>query len=154
MNNFKKGFTSIEMIVVLGIIVLLFLIVLPSLNKMRESQTFKNTAQDVFSSLDKARSQTLASVNSSSYGVHFQSDKVVIFTGTTYSGSAITNVIVNISTPITISNVTIGGVSSTSGDIYFNRLTGEPNQSGSVTLSANSVTKVITISATGSVSIN
>jgi formate-dependent phosphoribosylglycinamide formyltransferase (GAR transformylase) len=40
-------------------------------------------------------------------------------------------------------------VSSTSGDVYFNRLSGSPSTTGTVTIYSPSFSKVITISATG-----
>ena len=60
----------------LGII---FSIAIPQFSKTRENQVLKSAVNDILSSLNKAQSQTLASADSSSYGVHFQSDKVIIF---------------------------------------------------------------------------
>lgn len=139
---------------VLAVVGLLLIITIPQFSKIRENQVLKAASSDVLSTLDKARSQTLASVNSSEYGVHLQSDRVIIFTGTAYSAGAGTNETILITTPATISNVTFGGVSSTSGNIYFNRLSGAPSTTGTITISNSSVSKIITISATGSISTN
>lgn len=149
-----RGISAIELLIVLGIIVILAAIIIPQFGSTRQNQLLKSATIDILSTLDKARSQTLASVNSSEYGVHFQSDRVIIFTGTTYSSGAGSNETINIIAPASITNVTFGGVSSSSGDIYFNRISGAPSTTGTITVSNNAQTKTITISATGAASLN
>jgi type IV fimbrial biogenesis protein FimT len=151
---FKKGFTLVEMLVVLAIIAILLLIAIPQFNKFRQAEVLNAASRDVLSSLEKARSNTLSSVNSSEYGVHFQSDQVIIFKGLTYSVGAVTNESISISEPASITNVTLGGVSGSTGNVYFNRLYGAPSTTGTVTISTSSLSKTITISATGAASMN
>lgn len=153
MKNFykNKGIMLIEIAVVLAIIVLLVAIVLPSLSKTRENQVLKNSVADVVSALNKASSQTLASINSSEYGVHFQSDKVIIFTGTVFSGGASDNETINIMSPAIISNINLTGGAT---ELYFTRLSNTPSKTGTITITAGSNSKVITIGATGIISSN
>ncbi len=151
---YKKGFTILELIIVVAIVAVLLVMVIPQFSRIKENQVLQSATSDVMSTLSKSRSETISSVNSSEYGVHFQSDKVIIFKGKTYSAGASDNEVITISTPASISNVTLGGVSSTSGDIYFSRLSGAPSAVGTVTVSTSSFSKTITISATGSVSVN
>jgi Tfp pilus assembly protein FimT len=153
-NHNQQGMTALELLVIVATIGIIFLIVTPQFSKIRENQVLKTAVGDIMSSLNKAQSQTFASVNSSSYGVHFQSDKVIIFKGITFSAGDSNNETINIITPATVSNVTLDGVSGTSGDIYFSRLVGAPNKTGTITVSTSSLSKIITISATGSVSSN
>lgn len=143
-----------EILVVLATVILIFLVVSPQFNKMKELQSVKNATGDIISVLNKAKFSTLASLNSSSYGVHFQSDQIVLFTGTTYSGGASGNEVIYISSPATISNVTLAGSSSSSGDVYFNRLSGIPDKSGTVTVTSPNFSKIVTISGTGVFSSN
>ncbi|MEI7809930.1 MAG: prepilin-type N-terminal cleavage/methylation domain-containing protein [bacterium] len=153
-NFYKKGFTIVEMLIVIVIIGILVAIVLPSFSAMRQNQALKNTVSDVVSSLDKARSQTLASLNSSEYGVHFQSNKIVIFKGTSYSANDANNTSINVTSPATLSSISLTGGAS---DIYFARLSGTPNVTGTIVVSVSSnqsLTKTITISATGIASLN
>lgn len=147
----KGGFSLIEVIMVLAIIGILIYIIVPSFNKMREDQVLKTTTQEVVSSINKARSQSISSVNSSEYGIHFQSDKIALFKGTTYSPSDANNEYIILSSGASLSSINLTGGAI---DIYFDRLTGAPNKIGSVTVSVSSRTKVITISATGAVSMN
>ncbi|PIR68950.1 hypothetical protein COX93_00335 [Candidatus Nomurabacteria bacterium CG_4_10_14_0_2_um_filter_30_12] len=153
-KSYKKGMALIEILLVIVIIGILSLIVFPQFSKIRENQILKNTVEDVVSTLHSTQSQSLASIDSSQYGVHFQSDKIIIFKGQIFSEGALGNKIINITSPISISNVTLGGVSSTLGDLYFERLSGMPSKIGTVTISTSSVSKIITISATGAVSVN
>jgi len=155
MNNFyKKGISVIEILVVLAVIVFFISIVLFEFSKSREQQVLKNALVDSLSSINKARTQTLSSLNSSVYGIHFESDKVIIFKGTVFDNNDSSNEIINIISPANISNVTLGGVSGATGEMYFNRLYGAPSKTGTITISTNSFSKTLTISATGSVSSN
>ena len=150
---FKKGISLVEVLFIIGIVVLMAVISYPQFSKIKSLQVVKSAGGDVISSLEKAQSQTRASLNSSAYGVHFQSDKIIIFKGTTFSANDGNNQAINIISPATISNISLTGGAS---DIYFNRLTGKPSASGTVTISvaSASVSKTITISATGAVGIN
>ncbi len=152
-NFYKKGITLVESLVVISIIGILAAIVSPQFAKIKENQVLKNAGSYILATLNKAHSQTLASLNSSEYGVHFQSDKVVIFRGTIYIPNDVNNESIDLITPAIISNVILGGVSSTTGDVYFSRLSGVPNKIGTITISTTSYSKIITISAAGGFSI-
>ncbi len=153
-NFYQKGISLVEILMVIAGIIILILIVSPSFSSIRDSQLLKGAVGDILSSLDKSRAQTLSSLNFSEYGVHFQADKIIIFKGKVFSAGAIDNESINIISPATISNVTLGGVSGSTGDLYFNRLSGSPSVSGTITVTLSSVSKIITISATGFASIN
>ena len=153
-NHYKRGMTIVELLVVIAVLGIIFSIVLPQFSKTREMQTQKSAVGDVLSVLERARSQTLASVDSSEYGVRFQSDRVIIFKGKIFSVDDLNNQTINITAPANISNDTLGGISGDSGDMYFNRLSGMPSKTGTVTVSTTSYSKIITISATGASSVN
>lgn len=148
---FKKGITVIELLVVIAVLGVIFSIIIPQFSKTRENQVLKSGVQDILSSINKARSQTFSSLNSSEYGVHFQADKVIIFKGKVFSAVAEDNETINIIPPATISTITLTGGGA---DIYFNRLSGVPSTTGTVTISTTSYSKIITISATGVASTN
>ncbi len=150
----KRGVTLIEMIIVLAIMGVIFGIAFHYFSGFKNSQAVRNAGQDILSSLSKARSYAFASVSSSGYGVHFEASKVVIFKGTSYSSGALTNEMISVISPATISNVTLNSISGTSGELYFNRLTGVPSKTGTVRITAGGVTKTVTISSAGAGSIN
>ena len=151
---YNKGVGLIEALIVFAMVGLLVAIVLPQFSKVRENQVLKTAVEDTLSALNRSRGKTLASVDLSEYGVHFQSDKVIIFKGKVFSAGAADNEEINIAAPASITNVTLGGVSGISGDMYFTRLSGSPSLSGTLTLSTGSDSKIITISATGAASVN
>lgn len=153
-NFYHKGIAIAEILIAIAIIGLLAIVVIPQFSSLRENQVLKNTVGDITSALHNAQSESLASANSSEYGVHFQSDQIIIFTGQVFSPSAADNKIINIISPAVISNVTLGGVSSDTGELYFARLSGIPSKTGTITVTTPSASKIITISATGAVSVN
>lgn len=150
----QKGITAVEILVVVAILGILVLIAIPQFSNIRENQILKNAIGEVSSTLHTAQSQSLASVNSSEYGVYFQSDQIIIFTGKVFSSGATDNKIINIISPVTISNVTLNGTSASTGELYFERLSGISSKTGTITISTSSTSKIITISATGAISIN
>lgn len=143
-----------ELLIVIAVLVIIFSIVLPQFSEVREKQVLKSAVGDILSSLSKAQAQTLASVDSSSYGVNFESDRIIIFKGTVFSEEDVNNEVINIVSPANISNVSLGGVSASSGNMYFNRISGSPSKAGTISVATSNFTKIITISATGSVSAN
>lgn len=147
----RRGISIIEILFVISALAIIFSVVVPQFSKIREMQVLKNGVGDILSSINKARGETLSSLNSSSYGVHFQSDKVIIFKGTVFSDIDINNETINIVSPATISNIALQGGGS---DFYFNRLSGSPSTTGTLTVSTTSYLKIITISATGSANSN
>ncbi|HTE48503.1 MAG TPA: type II secretion system protein [Candidatus Paceibacterota bacterium] len=153
-NHYKQGLTALEILVVIGVLGIIIAVVLPQFSKTKELQVLKNAVADVLSDIDKARAQTLSSLNSSEYGVRFESDRVIIFMGMSFSSGDSSNETTSITSPANISNVTLGSASGSSGDMYFNRLSGSPSKTGTVTISTTSYSKIITISATGASSVN
>ena len=156
-SPYRRGFTLVEMLAIIAVVLIIVAIVSPQFSKIKNAQALKSAGGDIISSLNQAQAQTRASLNLTTYGVHFQSNQIIIFTGTSYSAGNGSNQAISIISPVAISNVTLNGVSGTSGDVYFNRLTGLPSVTGTVTVSIPSdgtQTKTITISATGEVSSN
>lgn len=153
-NFYQKGMTIMELLVIVTVIGILVLIVLPQFSKIRENQVLKSGVQDILSSINKARAQTLSSLDSSEYGIYFQIDKVIIFKGIDFSENSPDNEIINIVSPASITNVILNDVGGSSGNLYFNRLSGSPSKTGDVTISTTSYSKIITISATGVASVD
>jgi prepilin-type N-terminal cleavage/methylation domain-containing protein len=148
---YKKGFTAIEIVVVVAIMLILLGIVSFSFSGLKKSQALKDSVVNTLSSLDKSKSESFASVSSSVYGVHFQTDKIVIFKGTSYSSQSSSNENVSMTSPASITSINLSGGGS---DLYFNRLTGVPSKTGTIIITSGTLTKTITISATGGISTN
>lgn len=153
MKNFsQKGITLWEVLIVIAIMAIMATIVLPGFAKIKKVQVLKSSTEQIVSIIGKARSQTIASLNSSSYGVHFETDKVIIFTGVNFFSEDPNNQEIILTAPATISEINF---SDSSSEIYFYRLSGMPNVTGTITVSAPGLSsKTITISATGFASSN
>lgn len=142
--NYKKGLTIIEVLIGIFIIISITTVVFMNFSNFRNEQSLKNTEADIISLLNKARQNTLSSKNSTNYGVHFLSDRVVLFTGLTYTENAITNETVLFNSPVVVKE--IGGINLGGGsDVIFERLTGETIGGNVIIELSNDVSKYKTI---------
>ncbi len=154
--NYNKGFTFIELLIVIAIIGILSLITIPNLSNFRKEQALKNTTENVITLLDKAQSDSLSSLNSNNYGVHFASNYMVYFVGSTFSNTNPNNKKVDFEPGVAIP--LNGGINLNGGgsNIIFPRLTGNVVGYGTIILQlTNKPThqKIIKISKVGSVSL-
>lgn len=148
----SRGFTMIEALVVLGILTLLAGVVLGVFPAYRRSVNLNTAVETGAVFLAKARSRTLGSEGATRHGVHFESDRMVLFRGAAYNALDPANETTMLPSGIEISVIALngGGV-----DVVFDRLTGGTNGFGTVTfrsLADPLKTKVLTILNTGSVS--
>jgi prepilin-type N-terminal cleavage/methylation domain-containing protein len=153
-NNMKKqGFSLIEFIIVIAIIGILVAIVVPSLSSFRNNQLLRGTTEELSGFIQEARSMTLSSHDSLQYGIHFEEDEAVRFSGTSYSAGAVDNEVFSIPQGMTISDISLFGAGD---DVLFERLTGQTDEYGTITLTltATSAERIITISALGIVDSN
>lgn len=153
--KYNKGFTFIELVIIVAMIGILVAIIIPTLSKFKDQQSLKNTTDDVVSLLNQARSDTLGSLGSTNYSVYFESNKATYFVGSTYSSSATTNKVVNFSDVADVP--VVDGLSLAGGGniVTFNRLTGDTANYGTIKIqlvSDSSVFRTITVSKTGFVS--
>lgn len=142
-----------ELLIVFAVIGLLVAVVAPQFYSMRENQVVRSGAQDIVTALNKAKAGALGGADSSEYGVRFEPEQVIVFKGILFSVSDPLNEVYPVVSPATISNVTLGGMSGSNGELYFNRISGTPSKTGTVTVSSSSMSQIITISATGAVSL-
>ncbi len=148
----SKGFTLIEIIFVIFIAVLLIAATFP-LSKFRDNKLLISTSEVIYSTMNEARSNTLASKNDFQYGVHFESNKVVLFRGASYSSGDNNNEEIKIQNTISLTQISLngGGV-----DILFDRLTGNTNNFGSIKIQLardSSIFRTISVEKTGVVTI-
>ncbi len=148
----SSGFSLLEIVLVVSIIALLAAIVGLPFSKFRQAQALQNSANALVSILGEARTKTLAALDNTSYGVHIQSDQAILFTGTTYSPSASTNMTLLFEEPVTAQTISLAGGGS---EVKFDRLKGTTDQHGTIVIALpNGQTRTITISATGTITRN
>ena len=112
------------------------------------SRILDSGAEEVRSALREARSQTLASVGGTSYGVHFTATGTTIFTGTTYSAAATTNRVAGLHPRLILVASLEGGAS----DVTFERQTGKSSVTGTIAVSLAadaSKSRIITVLPSG-----
>ena len=144
-----QGFTMIELVVVLAIIVLLMAVVVTPFRAFRNSKALDTTSEETLALLSEARGSTLSAKDGYRYGVHFESSQAVLFRGDTYSSGDTTNKAITLDNALEFSSISLAGGGS---EVVFDRLTGKTTQSGSVVVrikSDTSKTRTITIGGTG-----
>ena len=148
------GFTLFELVLVIAVIGVMASIVVISFSGFRTGQTIPTAVDEITSLLQKAESDTLSGLGGNQYGVHLQSDRAVLFSGTTYSSTSTSNIAIINDSNIAIASTTLQGGGS---EVLFNKLTGETADYGTFIVKNTSTAvgqKTITISKTGLVSSN
>ena len=144
-----KGFTLIEILFSLAIVGILVAVGITAFSTQNRGEALQLEADKIVSLISAARADTLAARNGNQYGVHFEEQRVMFFTGAAYNAGATGNRAQALHREVKISAIALlGGGSET----VFQKLTGKTAQSGTVTLSLvsdTSNTKVITIAGTG-----
>jgi prepilin-type N-terminal cleavage/methylation domain-containing protein len=141
--SIKKGFTALELLIVVGILGLVALITLASFYAYQKNNALEYAATRVVGLLEEARNSTMSSKNDIRYGVHFETTEAVLFEGNSYTAGATGNKSVTLGQGVTFSVINIAGGGS---NIVFDRLTGQTSMFGTTTLSITTdVVKTIDI---------
>jgi prepilin-type N-terminal cleavage/methylation domain-containing protein len=149
MKKNLRGFTLIEILIVIAIIGTLIAVVLPSFGSFRTRQSLKNTQDLAVSYLTEARSRTLAGVAGGTYSVRFETDRLVLFSGNVYDADDAANEYASYDAPTTLSDISLAGGGRV---ISFDRLTGATDEHGTLTFIANGQSVSISINANGGIS--
>ncbi len=141
----QRGFTLLEVLVVMSIMIALTSISISTYISMRDKQSVQKDADSIVSVLQKAQSMSSNRKNDSAYGVKFASSTVTVFSGSTYDTGNV------ISTYTLEKNVKINTIilSSNGTEVDFMKITGNPLANGTVTLGTGSFSKIVTIYGTG-----
>lgn len=148
-----RGFTLIEMIVVIAITTILGAMAFVSFERIINFNSIQGQAESVRSHIERARIFTLASKNNSSFGVIFSTSTARVYQGTNFVAASSSDQVYEIDSTDSIININFSGGGNT---IYFNKITGEPNATGTIMITSKSNTddrRTVVIYQTGIVDI-
>lgn len=148
-KNFQKGFTLLEILLVIAVAAIAITIAALSFSKLNENLALDKSAELAVSVLNEARALTLSAKESSQYGVDIQPSQLVLFKGSSYSPLDEGNVSTPFNSLVGVRNITLSGGGTS---IVFSRLTGTIDGTGTFELyllGATTTYRTITVTATG-----
>lgn len=140
-TKINLGFTLIELLLTVSIFLLIGTFSANFYTNFLTQNAVSNTQDQFLGSLRKAQMYAMIGKRGTNWGVHYGSNKITLFSGTSYAARTQAydeNYSVN-------PNIIVGGVT----DIVFTRITGTPNTSGTITITGNSNSKTMTINIQG-----
>ncbi len=153
----NKGMSVLELLIAIAILAIVVSFIILNLSKFRSEQALQNTTSDIISLVNEARTKTISSVNSTTYGVHFEASRAVLFAGSSFTEPNSSNKQVDINSAVSIP--VSGGINLNGGgsDVIFTRISGDTTNYGTIIVrlvSDATRQKTITINKTGIVSSN
>ncbi len=135
----------LELLVAISITFILCAISVSVFSRLSNSTSLDRDANIVLSYISKARTKAIDSVDSLAHSVNFASTSVKVYSGTSITTASLKE------TYRLPSGTSITSVSLSNGttSLYFNKLTGNPSATGSITLRRAGENVVIRIYATG-----
>jgi prepilin-type N-terminal cleavage/methylation domain-containing protein len=153
MQKFKRGFTLLEIMLVLAVVVIISSIGIDFYTNYGKGVEISSVAQIIISDLKQAQAKTMIGEGNFRWGIHFvntTTDKYEIFsTPTDYSDGGKVILATNfLGSGVKFSDPTEG----LSKDIIFNKVTGGASAS-SVSINSSNITKIISVSSIGNISV-
>ncbi|MBI5077864.1 MAG: prepilin-type N-terminal cleavage/methylation domain-containing protein [Candidatus Yonathbacteria bacterium] len=152
-SNFR-GFTALEILIVISILGVLLTIIVPSFRSFRQKSILNTETMELLTTINRARLLSVSSKNDQQFGVHFESGKVVLFQGTVYYVASTTTNEAHIFDPaVTLSSITVNGGGS---DVVFQKVTGATTQNATTTLlvTGTNASTTVLIRLSGAVTAN
>jgi prepilin-type N-terminal cleavage/methylation domain-containing protein len=155
MKKSQLGFTIIELVVVMGILLMLFGFASLGLISSQKTVSVNTALETLKSDLSLQQTKAMQGVGISSgtkYGVYFQPQSYTLFKGSTYSATDTANFVVTLDPGIAFTNVTFPGTvivfASGNGEIQ-----GFTTGQNAITLQSQGTvkTKTITINRYGAI---
>lgn len=151
--DLNRGFTILEILMVISILGVLLAMILPSLTSFRQNSILNTETQEMTTLINRARLLSVSSKDDQQFGVHFETGKVVLFVGAIYSAVAPTNEEHVFNSVLTLSPITINGGGA---EVLFEKVTGATSQNATTTLLVIGTTasSTVVIRPTGVATIN
>jgi type IV fimbrial biogenesis protein FimU len=143
-----EGFTLLETVVVVGILLIIITLALDGMRSFRESSSLDQATDESLGLLREAREKTLAAEGGSAWGVHFTVGSVTLFRGGIYDTNDPSNNTVFVPSAVAASSINL---TTTTASVVFDRLTGASPVTGTITFTGlrSGKTKRIQIFSSG-----
>ena len=145
----SKAYTLIELIIVVSVMMILTGLAIFNLRSIGGAANIEQAKTTVVAALREAQTNSRAVLDDQSWGVHFETNKIIIFasSGSGFNPDDSKNKIKLLGDNITCSVALSDG----SNDILFIKRTGITDQPGVINLSDGSGTQQIVINSQGSI---
>ena len=136
-----KGFTLVELLMVLGILALLIVVSLPLTVNFYKTRQLDVHEQGIVQALRRAQLKAMSIERNSAFGVYLTSTQYVLFKGSSYAARDTSyDEVFDLS-----GNLSVSGLS----EIVFSKLNGTTTDTGTITLSIDDKTESININEMG-----
>ncbi|MBU4315362.1 type II secretion system GspH family protein [Patescibacteria group bacterium] len=155
----KKGFTLLEIVIVIGILLMLMTIIFSSVRIANDSLRAK-THQEIYTQLLSASRRARDGAYNSDWGLYFSNDPITheaesltLYAGENYATRDTQyDLVTEIDSSIIFSNITLVDVNPFTGngnEVTFEAFSGDPHQVGSMTLTTGTRQTIISLDSTG-----
>ena len=139
----RSGFTIIEIILVVGIVAVIGASVSAGTVQILSQSYFTNSVERVAHTLRTAQIYSVSGREDSSWGVHYEPHKLVLFKGTSYVSR---DPSFDVETPIP-NSVEVTGWS----DVYFDRLRGLPSSTPTILIEVLGRAGAVAVTSEGAI---
>ena len=148
----KVGITLLELLITIAIIVTLTSLFVGGFSSFNRSGQLNSAVSDIATALKTARSKTISSEGPSSWGVHVESDRFILFQGLNFVSTSSTNTVFMLPGLVSAST----SLANTTSNVVFLRPDGSTGNYGTITLSFKdqSDQRFVRIDQAGAVSVD
>ena len=132
-NKNKNGFTLMEVLIAISIFMIILSIAIAVSKSFSNTVDLDNAAKVIGTNIKLAKTSSISALNDTNYGVHFESDQIIVFEGDVFVSGDSANKIINLSDEVEIFSFDLAENPTASGyNIVFSRLTGVTDNFGTV----------------------
>lgn len=143
-----RGFSFIEIMVIVAVLLLLGAIAAISFQNLNERLVLRQATSDLAFHLEEAKAASVAGEGAAPHGIHFASDRYVVFTGDEYDVNDDANVTHLLDDRLTMD----ADIIDNEDFIVFSRITGESSSVATITITVGDRTRSVIVGEGGDVS--
>ncbi len=149
----KKGFTLVELVVVLGIFIVLITISFPTYSNWHVAAQIDSANEDIIQAIRLAKMRSIAGYNNLSHGIFFNNNESGSDSYTLYQGSSYASRDADYDRQISLSETLSSTTTIQNSEINFSKGLGLPSATGTIIIihSNTNETATITINSLGAV---